>query len=546
MVEREKGRTPFGVLPFRKLGPGFWIRLFVLGMLDALAIYAIPFLIQQHNWLVLVVLLLGTVGINFVYFSKRAFPIRWLVPGLFFLLIMMIYPIFYTFWVALHNWSTGHILTKPQVVELFEKQVFEPEASERFSVILYGNDAAELIIRVEREDGSAFIGIPRSANDPVPEDPAATLIDLESTPFVDEDADGIPEAIDGYQRLTLGQVLQIQDVNRLVIDLPELGEARLQTGTSAKLAEQRWRYDEATGSLFDKSTGTTCPADDEGGNFVCAGAPIDPGWRVVIGFENFTDVATNPNIREPFVRVFIWNIAFAVIVVTLQLAIGLLLAINFQDRRMRGKKIYRAILILPWAMPAFISVIVWRALLNQRFGKLNDLIEPVTNLFKDDRIPWLTDPFWAKTAVILVTVWLGFPYMFLVASGALQAIPDDLKEAARVDGATSRQVFWRITFPLLMVSIAPLVIASFGFNFNNFINIFLLTEGGPPLVGYEVPVGHTDILISFTYNLASASGRGQNFGLAAAITFFIFMIVVILSIISFRFTKRLEEVYGNL
>ena len=546
MVEREKGRAPFGVLPFRKLGPGFWLRLFALGMLDALAIYALPFLIQQGNWLVLIVLIVGTVGINYVYFSKRAYPIRWLVPGLFFLILMMIYPIFYTFWVALHNWSTGHILTKPQVVELFEKQVFEPEEGERFAVVLYGDGADGLIIRVERDDGTVFVGVPRSADDPVPEDPEATLIDLDEVTVIDDDGDGVPEAIDEYTRLKLGQVLGIENVDRLVIDLPELGEARLQTGTSAKLAEQRYTYDETADAIFDKAMGITCPADDEGGNFQCAGAPIDPGWRVVIGFDNFTDVATDSRIREPFVRVFIWNIAFAVIVVILQLAIGLLLAINFQDPRMRAKKLYRAVLILPWAMPAFISVIVWRALLNQRFGKLNDLIEPVTNWFSDERIPWLTDPFWAKVAVILVTVWLGFPYMFLVASGALAAIPEDLKEAGRVDGATSRQVFWRITFPLLMVSIAPLVIASFGFNFNNFINIFLLTEGGPPLVGYEVPVGHTDILISFTYNLAAASGRGQNFGLAAAITFFIFMIVVVLSVISFRFTKKLEEVYGNL
>jgi len=539
MVNSDQGRTPFGVLPFRTLGPGFWVRLVALAVIDALAIYAVPFLILQGNWLVLIVLVLGAVGVNYVYFSKRAVPIRWLVPGLFFLIVMMIYPIFYTFWVALHNWSTGHILTKPQVVELFEKQIFEPEEAERFGIVLYEDPNGDLLIRVERADGTVYIGTPRQADDPVPDDPTDMLIDLDGAVVIDEDGDGVPEGIDAFVRLKLGEVLQIENVDRLVVDLPELGEARLQTGTTAKLAEQRYFYDEESDVMFDREVGISCPADPETGNFVCAGAPADPGWRVVIGFDNFTDVATDARIREPFVRVF------AVIVVILQLALGLLLAINFQDRRMRGKKIYRAILILPWAMPAFISVIVWRALLNQRFGKLNDLIEPVTNLVRDDRIPWLTDPFWAKAAVILVTVWLGFPYMFLVASGALQAIPEDLKEAARVDGATSRKVFWKITFPLLMVSIAPLIIASFGFNFNNFINIFLLTEGGPPLVGYEVPVGHTDILISFTYNLASASGRGQNFGLAAAITFFIFMIVVILSIISFRFTKRLEEVYGN-
>ena len=99
--------------------------------------------------------------------------------------------------------------------------------------------------------------------------------------------------------------------------------------------------------------------------------------------------------------------------------------------------------------------------------------------------------------------------------------------------------------PLLLISIAPLLIASCAFNFNNFINIFLLTQGGPLIPGYDVQVGETDILISFTYNLAVSSGRGQNFGLASAITFFIFLIVVILSIVSFRWTKRLETIYGQ-
>jgi ABC-type sugar transport system permease subunit len=424
--------------------------------------------------------------------------------------------------------------------------VFEPEVPERFGVILYRDGDGGLVVRLQREDGTVFVGLPRLSTDPAPEDPGDTILDLNDYAIVDDDGDGVPERIGGYSRLTLGEVLQIQSVDRLVVDLPDLGQARLLTGTTAKLAAQRYHYIEAEDLLRDDRLGITCPADPERGNFVCDGLLLDPGWRVVIGFDNFTSVLTNSRIRDPFVRVFTWNLVFAMVVVMLQLAIGLLLAINFQHARMRGKRLYRAILILPWAMPAFISVIVWRALLNQRFGKLNDLIEPVTGLFMDNRIPWLTDPFWAKAAVILVTVWLGFPYMFLVASGALQAIPLELKEAARVDGATGRQVFWKVTFPLLMVSIAPLVIASFGFNFNNFVNIFLLTQGGPPLVGYDVPVGHTDILISFTYNLAAASGRGQNFGLAAAITFFIFLLVVVLSAFSFRFTKKLEEVYGNL
>jgi len=148
--------------------------------------------------------------------------------------------------------------------------------------------------------------------------------------------------------------------------------------------------------------------------------------------------------------------------------------------------------------------------------------------------------------VLLVNTWLGFPYMFLITTGALQSIPKELLEAAKVDGATSRQSFWKITFPLLLVSISPLLIGAFAFNFNNFTLIFLLTGGGPPIVGADVAVGYTDILISFTYDLAIAGGRGYQFGLAASVTTIIFLIVLLISAISFRYSKRLERVYGNL
>ena len=136
--------------------------------------------------------------------------------------------------------------------------------------------------------------------------------------------------------------------------------------------------------------------------------------------------------------------------------------------------------------------------------------------------------------------------MFLISTGALQSIPAELQEAARVDGAGGFGVFRRITFPLLMVSLAPLLIGSFAFNFNNFGLIFLLTNGGPPILDAAVPVGSTDILITFTFDLAFAGGRGNQYGLAAAITAFIFLIVLVISATMFRFTRRLEEIYGSL
>jgi arabinogalactan oligomer/maltooligosaccharide transport system permease protein len=171
---------------------------------------------------------------------------------------------------------------------------------------------------------------------------------------------------------------------------------------------------------------------------------------------------------------------------------------------------------------------------NQDFGIINQMMG--TN------IPWLRDPTLAKLSILIVNLWLGFPYMFLISTGALQAIPNELKEASYVDGATPRQAFRRVTFPLLLVALAPLLIASFAFNFNNFNIIYLLNGGGPPIEGAQTPAGHTDILISYTYRLAFESGRGADFGFASAIAIIIFILVATISALSFRRTRVLEEV----
>ncbi|MDH4308127.1 MAG: ABC transporter permease subunit, partial [Acidimicrobiia bacterium] len=207
----------------------------------------------------------------------------------------------------------------------------------------------------------------------------------------------------------------------------------------------------------------------------------------------------------------------------------------------RGKALFRSIFIIPYAIPAFISALVWRGLLNDRYGQVNGLLNSLG--FGD--VPWLIDGTWAKVAVLMVNTWLGFPYMFLITTGALQAIPAELKEAARVDGAGPFRVFRTVTVPLLLVTTAPLLIGSFAFNFNNFVLIYLLTQGGPPVAGAGVPFGETDILISFTFDLAVRSGRGADFGLASAIVVIIFLLVAAMSAFSFRFTRRLEEIYGN-
>jgi arabinogalactan oligomer / maltooligosaccharide transport system permease protein len=280
---------------------------------------------------------------------------------------------------------------------------------------------------------------------------------------------------------------------------------------------------------------------------VCDNVPLQAidqslaGWRTVVGFDNYFRLFTNERIRQPFLGVFAWNVVFALATVGLNFILGLALANALQDERLRGRAIYRSILILPYAVPAFLSILIWRGLLNERFGQVNDVLGTVGI----DPIPWLADPTWAKVAVLLVNLWLGFPYMFLITAGALTSIPAELKEAARVDGASPWMVFRTVTIPLLLVSTAPLLIGAFAFNFNNFVLILLLTQGGPPLSGFDVPVGATDILISFTFDLASGAGRGNQFALASAVVVLIFLVVAVISAISFRFTKRLEDIYGN-
>src|SRR5205823_14761237 len=190
-------------------------------------------------------------------------------------------------------------------------------------------------------------------------------------------------------------------------------------------------------------------------------------------------------------------------------------------------------LIIPYAVPAFLSLLVWQGLLNDDFGVVNRAFHI--------SIPWLFDPWWARVSVILVSVWLTVPYFFLVSLGALQSIPAELVEAARVDGGGPIQIFRRVRLPLLLVAVAPLLIASFAFNFNNFNNIYLLTGGGP-YEGSSSIAGSTDILISYTYKRAIATGKGNDYGLASALAIIIFFIVATISGITFYRSKALENV----
>jgi arabinogalactan oligomer/maltooligosaccharide transport system permease protein len=274
--------------------------------------------------------------------------------------------------------------------------------------------------------------------------------------------------------------------------------------------------------------------DNGRGNYAIEGSPdqyLEPGWRAPIWFENYTKLFTEERLRGPLVSVFIWTITFATLSVLTTFALGLLLALAL-NKPIRGRRTYRSILILPYAMPSIMSILIWGGMFNTEFGAINNLL--------GTDIAWFQSPTFAKFAIILVNLWLGFPYFYLISSGALQAIPSELLEAASIDGANPRQIFRRITMPLLLQILSPLLIASFAFNFNNFNLIYLLTGGGPRAELDGELAGATDILISFTYKIAFG-GAVQDLGLASAISLVIFILVASISLYGIRKSKVLES-----
>lgn len=529
---------------------GFLFRLVGLALLDAIVIFSGLILYAEGSTLMLIGLIVGSLFINWVYLWPRTEALRWITPGLILMAIFVVVPIIFTTWVSLTNWRTGNIQTKEQTVEFWESRIYvDPDAEgELFDLYVYTDDATENRMLLVNEDGEYLFGEARDRTEPPLEDA------VEATGTFGPGDEIPPETFEGYRLLTQRELFALStrvDFANLVIDVPD-GEVVILGLSQGRvvLASQRYIYDEALDVLTDMADGRECRPGDitqTQGNFVCDdGEVLIPGWVTFVGFENYKTAFTNEQIRGPFLRVFVWNFVFAFFSVALTFALGLMLAVTLHHHRMKGVRFYRSVFIIPYAIPAFLSILVWRGLFNANFGTINRMLQPFYDLVGMDPIAWITDPTWAKVTVLAVNLWLGFPYMFLLATGALQSIPSDVLEAAATDGASSRRAFWKITFPLLMVALAPLLIGSFAFNFNNFNLIFLLTNGGPPVVGADVAVGHTDILISFTFKLASQSGRGNQFGLASAFTMIIFFLLLVISAFSFRFTKRLEDIYGGL
>lgn len=253
-----------------------------------------------------------------------------------------------------------------------------------------------------------------------------------------------------------------------------------------------------------------------------------------VGLTNYKEVFSG-SIKNVFFPVLGWTICFALISTIGSYSMGLILAILLNNPHMKESKIYRAILIIPWALPSTIAILAWQGLLNEQYGGINNLLH---SLGIAANIPWLTNPFWARTGIIIVNVWLGYPYMLNVCLGGLQAISQEYYEAARIDGASKFQCFKKITLPMVTKLSIPLVISTFASNFNNFGNIFMITEGGPARVDNQF-AGYTDILASTTYKMTTWSNRYE---LSATFSVLVFIIVGTFTLANMHFSGAFKEV----
>jgi arabinogalactan oligomer / maltooligosaccharide transport system permease protein len=502
--------------------PGLVMKIALLAIVNGLAVWAATILAQQDKFIALAALAATTVAIDFVYASKRTLPLKFLVPGLLLLLAFQVIPIIYTVSVAFTKYSTGHILSKNQAIAAIKSNSLAPPANGKSYVMApaHAADGKLVLILVDEDSGSAFVGT-RENLTPLPKDDVSVNADSEIS------------AAKGYE-LVKGRELFTLDRQLSTFTIPTSSTASIRPeGLDAAIELQpSLRYDAKRNEFVRLADGVVFR--EQQGSFVAAnGEDLEPGWKTGVGFQNFSRIIHNPLIRAPFLRVFAWTFAFAALTVLLSFALGLFLAVTLDKPGMRFQKMYRVLLIMPYAIPGFLSLLVWQGLLNDDFGVVNRVFH--TN------IPWLFDGTWAKVSVVMVSLWLTFPYFFLVSLGALQSIPAELKEAARVDGGAAWQVFRKVTLPLLLIVVGPLMIASFAFNFNNFGNIYLLTGGGPAASDQTI-AGSTDILISYTYKLAFASGKGSDYGLASAIALIIFFIVATISALTFWRTNALENI----
>lgn len=512
-------------LPNDRVGLNYktMLKFFVLTLIGLANGYAsiIMYMNGEFSFAMLTVIV-TSLGLYF-FGSNKTYAHRYIYPGIAGMIIFVLFPLLYTVNLAFTNYSGKNQLTLERAQSVFLSQTYK--SGDSFSYTLY-QQGADFQIELN-VDGKSFV---------------SPAIDLSS---VDSNTIELQEGQATGEKLAIKQIIANKAaLGMLRLDIPGFGEVRMDGLRKFGAVGPLYTLQDDGSTLYNNRTNTFVKPNMETGFYQAitdqgefTGEGIAPGFIVGSGFANFERVWQDEGIQEPFIEIFIWTIVFALAAVVITLAIGLVLASIVQWEALRFRSVYRVLLILPYAVPSFISILVFKGLFNNSFGEINMILEALFGI----KPTWFTDPTLARLMVIIVNTWLGFPYMMILCMGLLKAIPDDLYEASAIDGAGPIQNFFKITMPLMIKPMTPLLIASFAFNFNNFVMIHLLTKGGPNMIGTTEPAGYTDLLVSYTYRIAFEGSGTQDFGLASAIATLIFLLVGAMALLNLRFTKLSQD-----
>lgn len=498
-----------------------WLKYLLAGLVLLLDFYLVVLMYSQGEYLfAILTLVILTSGI-YIFTNKKTYAWRYVYPGITGMTIFILFPLIATIAIAFTNYSGSNQLAFERAVNVLSEQRYF--SGDKYNFALHQqSDNQYKISLVNPNTEQTFI---------------SDNFELTAGNSINVSEQPLPELEAAPIRLITQNRAVLQTIK---VVLPDNNELTMSSLRQFSVQKSRYQFDEESKILFNNETGKRYRANDEIGFFQSIdengnwlNETIEPGYTVSIGMDNFVKIFTDEGIQKPFIQIFIWTVLFSLLTVVFTVLVGMVLACLVQWEALKGKAIYRVLLILPYAVPSFISILIFKGLFNQSFGEINMILNQLFGISPE----WFNDPFLAKVMILIVNTWLGYPYMMILCMGLLKAIPSDLYEASAMDGASTWQNFSKITFPLLLKPLTPLMIASFAFNFNNFVLIQLLTNGRPDMIGTTTPAGYTDLLVSYTYRIAFEGSGNQDFGLAAAIATIIFLLVGGLALLNIKASK---------
>ncbi len=259
-----------------------------------------------------------------------------------------------------------------------------------------------------------------------------------------------------------------------------------------------------------------------------------------VGLENFRSLFSfgSNGFGSTFVTVLLWTIVWAFFATFIDYFLGLAVAMLINKKGIRFKKMWRTILIMTIAVPQFVSLLYIMKMFAAD-GFVNSFLMKMGWI--SSAIPFWTDPTLAKIMIIVVNIWIGIPYLMLIATGLLMNIPEDLYESARIDGANAFQMFWKITLPYMLFVTGPFLLTQFTANLNNFNVIYLLTQGKPLSINLSGNAGHTDLLVTWLYKMTVTD---TNYKMAAVIGIMVFIVTAVISLVVYNMLPSVKDEEG--